>query len=318
MSLNTYTDGDCPTCAKPARGFQLNVPLQRIVDQQQTKCRFHALGCERELEFRVKEEHEANCQYALIECSLECGSSVLSKDLDEHQESKCPMRRVKCGNVGCEKSMPLALLEIHHRNECKYVKVQCKQCFKDLVRKGLHEHLDNTCPETLVTCPYHECGCCEQIPRRLLLSHLEKNTKLHLQLVLKIVGKQQQEIVSLKRELNDVKMHKVSLCDSLQVFADNTLDSTIRWLSKPVEPSWLPKIQFNLMYVWFFELLMLLVFLQNGLLFQSQQHLVVTSFCIFMGYFYLVHQMSNISWYLKLIGSIYFNVAWASLLYICI
>jgi len=318
MSLNTFTDGDCPTCAKPARGFQLNVPLQRIVDQQEAKCRYQALGCETVLEFKNKEEHEASCQYALMECPLECGTSVLSKDLDEHQESKCPMRRVKCSNVGCEKNMPLALLDIHHRNDCKYVKVQCKQCFKDLVRKGLHEHIDNNCPETLVTCPYHECGCCEQIPRKLLLSHLDKNTKLHLQLVLKIVGKQQHEIASLKRELNNVKNQKVSLSDSLQAFADNTLDSTMRWMSEPVEPNWLPKIQFNLMYIWFFELFVLMLLMQNGIFFKTQQYLAMTTFCIFMGYFYLVHQMPNISWYLKLIGSLYFNIAWAFLLYICI
>jgi len=175
----------------------------------------------------------------------------------------------------------------------------------------LVEHGGNTCPETLVSCPYHECGCCEKIPRRLLLSHLDKNTKLHLQLVLKVVGKQQQEITSLKKELNIVKERNVSFLDCV----DNTIDSTIRWLQKPDDH---PKVHFNLMYLLFAQLLLLLVLVYNGIYFTSQQYLVVTSYCIFMGYFYFVQQMEDISWFLQLAACIYFNAAWAFLVYVCI
>jgi len=317
MNLKSVTDGDCPNCGKTAKGFQLNVPLQRIVDQQEIKCCFNALGCEKVLEFKEKKNHEAHCLFSLVECPNHCGTSLIYKQLQEHKDSKCSMRLVKCHSSGCEESMPLALLELHNKDECKFMKVRCSHCFKELVKKGLQEHIENACPEILISCPYRECGCCDQISRRLLMSHLDKNTKLHLQLVLKVVGKQQQEIASLKNELIDVKNKKVSFVESLQTCADSMTDSTIRWACTNQELSWCPK--FNLMYAWMIELLLIIFLLWNGIgSFCKQSHLVVTSFCIFMGYFYLCNKMTHISWFVKLLASVYFNLAWAALLYICL
>jgi len=304
----------CPNCGKTTNNFTLNVPLQRIVDQQESTCKFTALGCETVIGFSEKEKHEENCHFSLVECPFECGISLISGKLEEHKDSKCSMRQVECPNTGCDESLPLALLDLH-QNECRYVKIRCNQCFKELVKKGLKEHKENTCPETIVSCPFTECGCCEQIPRRLLMSHLDKNTKLHLQLVLKVVGKQQQEISSLKNELNDVKNERFSLNHSLHAFADCTIDSMTQWLSSPKNPSWFTLPQFNLMFIWLFELMFLLFLVSHQVI--PQSHLVITSFCIFMGYFHICNQM-DISWFVKCTACFYFNLAYTALLYICL
>jgi len=311
LSLMNCLDGDCPNCGKSARGFQVNVPLQKIVNQQDIKCRFQALGCEKTIEFKDKEEHEENCPFASVECPNKCSAFVKQMDLKVHKETKCSMRIVQCSNLGCEQKMPLAELEIH-KNDCKYVKIQCNFCFNILTKNILEDHIDNTCPEALVSCPYYECGCCEKIPRKFLLSHLDKNTKLHLQLVFKVVGKQQREIALLKRELNDIKQKKPSFVDSIQDCADNAIDSIIQWFQQPERH---PKVCFNFMYLWFVQFIFLLAILYNGFL-ATQQYLIITSYLVFVLYFKMVQQTENVSWFLQLVAYIYFNAAWIFLVYI--
>jgi hypothetical protein len=207
--------------------------------------------------------------------------------------------------------MPLALFGLHLENECNYKRVKCNQCFKEFVKKGLKEHVENNCSESLVSCPYSQGGCCEKIPRGQLKRHLDKNTKLHLQLVMKMVERQQQEIVSLKKELAVVKERKTNLVDSLQEQADGILASLQDWCYAGNTNA-----PFNLMYLWFAYFILIVWWASRGF-FGSQPWLGLLTYLVFMGYYNLVHQVQELNWHVKLLASGYFLFSWHFLIYMC-
>jgi len=316
VNLLSAGDVNCTICGKYVRKFQLNVPLQRIIDQQEAKCRFEALGCTVRVEFKDLETHEANCEFALVDCPSRCGSSLVSKDLKEHVNSKCPLRMVKCPNGKCDKSMPFALLELHINTDCKYIRAKCPHCFKEMFLKSMGDHIDHKCPEVLVSCPYSQCGCCERLPRKQLPLHVDANVRLHLQLVLKTVNKQQAHIEKLTNELNSMRHQKVSFVDLIQEAADSIINSC----SKSNLPSWLTsweRCNFNLMHVWvlFMFFLQFIIFweLFHGNMIHSGCFMSITIYGVFMGYYYFIHTMDDIAWYWKLGATVYFMCAWAVL-----
>jgi len=305
LRLQNMGNVDCPSCSKPVRKFQLNVPLQRLVDQQGTKCRFETLGCRKVVEFKDVDEHQASCEFALVECSNRCGRSLISKELEDHQRDNCPLRSIQCCRGKCDKTMPFVLLEIHNNSECKYVKVKCPNCFKEVKRKNLKNHIEFKCPESLVGCPYGECGCCDKMPRKQLLLHLDKSTKLHLQLVLKRVNKQQKQIEDLTAELKQVRSDRENKClDIKDLLPPNFTKQLCKW----------EKCSFNLMYLWF----ALLVIIQwtacmaapTEEAVPSQYLLSIVIYLILMGYYYYIHTMPDVSWYVKAGVTVYFLIVW--------
>jgi len=321
VNLLSVGDVNCTVCGKDVKKFQLNVPLQRIIDQQETKCRFEALGCNKRVEFKDLEMHEANCEFALADCPSHCGTSLISKELEEHVNSKCPMRMVKCSNGKCDKRMPFALLELHVNTDCRFIKSKCPHCFKEMFLKSIRDHVDHKCPEVLVSCPYSQCGCCEKLPRKQLPIHVDISTKLHLQLVLKTVNKQQVQIEKLTGELNTLRKQKVSFMDTIQEAADSIINS----LSKNNMPSWLTaweKCSLNVMHLWMLFMLFLLFLTFSELLRGKPIHpgcfMSVTIYGVFMGYYYFIHTMDDLAWYWKMAATFYFLSAWLALSFIVI
>jgi len=310
--LKQDTSSECPNCSNTKVHWVPNVPLQRVVNQQRTKCKFTALGCSEVLSFVDLEEHENSCEWSLLECPNQCGMTLSKKELTEHQESQCSLRIVKCPH--CEKSMPHAYLTLHSHHECDFVKTKCSHCFKEIKRKGLDNHISNKCPEIFVSCPYGQCGCCEKMKRKQLAAHLDTSTKFHLQLVLKTVNKQQEQIGMLNTELAVLRNQKsTSLVDMVQDTADCFADS----LSRPKVPSWIAqweKCDLNIMYFWiagfsFLQFLLMRTFVL-GVYVSSGTYLSFVIYGIFMGYYSFIHSMADVAWYMKFAVSCYFILAW--------
>jgi len=276
------------------------------------ECRFASLGCKEVMGFCDLAQHEASCDWSLVDCP-KCGNSLILQDLNEHKESKCSMRIAHCPNLKCGKSMPVCLLS-SHQTQCDFGKTKCPHCFKEVNRKNLEEHVRNKCLETFVNCPYSQCGCCEQILRKKLTAHLDSSTKFHLQLVLKTVNKQQGQIENLTTELSALRKQKNSFVDIVQDTADSLVDTITK---KPGVPSWLSKWEkcdFNLMYVWvavfFFMQYLLMWSLIQGEYVHSGCYMSIVIYGVFMGYYYFIHTVSDVPWYVKLGVSCYFLFAW--------
>ena len=91
----------------------------------------------------------------------------------------------------------------HHINEkCPLTLFKCDECKDDVLRKDMDNHILNDCPEHEIECEYKEIGCNTKVKRKLMNEHMKQKENSHLRLT---VGLLKNEIVSLKKEMNEMK-----------------------------------------------------------------------------------------------------------------
>ncbi|XP_016776176.1 TNF receptor-associated factor 6 isoform X2 [Pan troglodytes] len=114
-------------------------------------------GCLHKMELRHLEDHQAHCEFALMDCP-QCQRPFQKFHINIHILKDCPRRQVSCDN--CAASMAFEDKEIHDQN-CPLANVICEYCNTILIR--------------------------EQMQRNHLARHLQENTQSHMRMLAQAV-----------------------------------------------------------------------------------------------------------------------------------
>lgn len=147
--------------------------LENIINKQTIYCKNKILGCEFLGSVQEYRNHLCKtCPKEKIRCPLKgCNRYLYREFLNEHLFS-CDFRISKC--IHCFKEM--CFNKIHeHLKVCPKLEIDCPlKCNEKVKRENMNEHLDNTCPNQLCSCPFVQYGCSFiDEPRRLIKQHLD-------------------------------------------------------------------------------------------------------------------------------------------------
>ncbi len=129
---------------------------------------------------KVQEDHQCEkCLFMEVSCAKKCGERMLQKNLQDHENTKCPNRQVKCQHCR-SKGRYKYISSKQHIKGCSGYPLPCPNSCgqKDIKRKYIEAHR-----QVLVECSFSEAGCGD-VPRQDLEAHLASDTKQHLALVM--------------------------------------------------------------------------------------------------------------------------------------
>ena len=188
----------CPHCRSEEFTHIRYLPLKRKINDLLVYCSNRDNGCTEITCVCQLESHINQCSYTTIECSNNCGDSLLRKDLADHLNNKCVMRlsvciycqkqdrhfiivslqhQQRCPDfpIGCPKSCSggdqVKRRDLHaHSLVCPLESVVCPDCQAEMLREQLTEHGRNACPKRIVLCIF----CQKQIRYDVTNTHLQE------------------------------------------------------------------------------------------------------------------------------------------------
>ena len=93
----------CPSC----REKFVREPIEDKFNKREirnliVKCQNSSRGCEWEGELGNVESHQNGvCGYQLVQCGNKCGAEIERREVEEHEEVHCELRRYKCPYCPC-------------------------------------------------------------------------------------------------------------------------------------------------------------------------------------------------------------------------
>ncbi len=210
----------CPHCREAKFAFIKDKRMKRAIDSLKIYCPNRSKGCDKITTLGECNQHLEKCLFVEVSCTKKCGERMLRKELQDHEDNKCPNRRVQCQYCTLE-GMHKEITAKSHLEECVCFPVSCpKNCgHQKIQRKNLADH-PKVCPLEPVKCPFFEAGCTEMILRKDLAAHKASNTEHHLELVMT-------ETVTLKQDAKQLslKFDGLASCVTKQL---GTIDSNPR------------------------------------------------------------------------------------------
>ncbi len=185
----------CPHCRKANFNNMKDLRMKRAIDSLKIYCPNHSKGCDKITTLGECNQHLEKCLFVEVSCTKKCGERMLRKELQDHEDNKCPNHRVQCQYCTLE-GMHKEITAKSHLDKCDDFPVSCpNNCGHEKIqRKNLADH-QKVCPLEPVKCPFFEAGCTEMILRKDLAAHKASNTEHHLELVMT-------ETVILKQKAN--------------------------------------------------------------------------------------------------------------------
>ena len=183
--LKRVQSKNCPSC----RAEFVREPIEDRFNEREirnviVKCQNSSRGCEWEGELGNVESHQNGvCGYQLVQCGNKCGAEVERREVEEHEEDHCELRRYLC--LYCQwHEDTYKKVTSEHFKECYYFPLDCpNNCGKKRIRRrDMSSHLC-ACPEEVVPCRYQSLGCKVRLPRKQMEDHL-KNKDTHLDIAM--------------------------------------------------------------------------------------------------------------------------------------
>ncbi len=174
----------CPHCREANFNNMKDKRMKRAIDSLKIYCPNRSKGCDKITTLGECNQHLEKCLFVEVSCTKKCGERMLRKELQDHEDNKCPNRRVKCQYCTLE-GMHKEITAKSHVDKCVGFPVSCpNNCgHQKIQRKNLADH-QKVCPLEPVKCPFFEAGCTKMIPRKDLAAHKASNTEHHLELVM--------------------------------------------------------------------------------------------------------------------------------------
>ena len=237
------SSASCPTCRTDCDdgGFQ-DKHIERKVNNLQITCYYRS--CEWKGSLCRLDDHKEGrgcegCQYEPVSCTLGCGEEVIRKDLEDHKQNNCLLRKVDCKY--CQWHGIVKKIETHYTN-CLNYPLNCpNNCGEiDLHVQNMEDHL-RECPEQKTKCPYSTSGCTAMVKRKNLEDHKESSKDQHLELTMTRVGQLSQAVVKLVKVVDELerdrkrsRQHLQGPSTTLLPFADRPwLENTKLFPSMP-------------------------------------------------------------------------------------
>ena len=218
----------CPLCSHKFTGL-LDKGRQRGVWQAKVRCSNYNGGCEwqGELRYLLRHLQPADgegpgqspaprgpvplCLFERVPCANEgCGQRLPRKDLEQHQQSECVHRKVRCQYCNEVETTYEELCNVHW-GECPDFPVACpNNCDVGGMRRSqVQTHCDRDCKLQPVRCPFFDLGCpAKQRPRKELQNHVNTAQLYHGQLLARNIVdiQRKQEAVVAKEEVERVNV----------------------------------------------------------------------------------------------------------------
>ncbi len=192
---------NCPHCRQNNFNHIRYLPLKREIDSLKVYCPRKSSGCNVQVAYGNRVDHDKTCGYIRVPCTNNCGKNIFKKDLNSHIRNKCILRRATCkacGKVGTYKEIE----SYGHNSVCPEVILQCtNSCGAQMKRKAAEYH-DSVCPEVTVDCQFAEVGCDVKPKRKDLESHLDANMKQHLSQLMTAHVKMKKAYKDMERKIN--------------------------------------------------------------------------------------------------------------------
>ncbi|XP_064389172.1 TNF receptor-associated factor 5-like [Halichondria panicea] len=183
----------CPHCQTDNFQCMKNLRMKRAIDSLKIYCPNRSKGCDKITTLGECNQHLEKCLFVEVSCTKKCGKKIFRKELQDHEDNKCPNRLIKCQYCNTD-VMYKEVTATSHLDSCSGFPISCpNNCGHEKVQRTKLAGHQMVCPLEPVKCPFFEAGCSEIVVRKDLAAHKASNTEHHLELMMT-------ETVSLKQE----------------------------------------------------------------------------------------------------------------------
>ncbi len=197
--------------------------MKRAIDSLKIYCPNRSKGYDKITTLGECNQHLEKCFFVEVTCTKKCEERMLRKELQDHEDNKCPNRLVQCQYCKTE-GMHKEITTKFHLDKCFFLPISCpNNCgYEKIPRMNLADH-QKVCPLEPVKCPFFEAGCRKFLARKDLAEHKASNTEYHLELVMtetvtlkQKANKSEQKVNKLKEEVKHEREAAKTTKDQLQ------------------------------------------------------------------------------------------------------
>ena len=177
-------------------------------------------GCEWKGSFNTVRDHlSEDCLYEDVECENDgCTEKLQRRYLAEHMDEECSMRIVECPRCK-DDDLPYHQLVNAHYKECPDWPMRCPnhcstESEKDLTRSTLQDHLEDNCPEQVISCQFAEAGCTVRVKRKEMADHIQQSVEEHMTAMMS-------DYMRLKKDHTELRADHRDLKEEFDVLKDN-------------------------------------------------------------------------------------------------
>ncbi len=198
----------CPICREEDFRCMPDKRLRREIRGMNVHCRQQDKGCQWIGTYNDLRHHSAECEYEVVTCSKCSEVSVPRKELLDHQQNACFLRRVSCEFCQWEGTYRVVQL---HKKRCGLVPQPCpNECGAEPERHSMEQHLD-VCPLQEIECDFKHVGCPVRIQRRNLRQHMQDNVTIHVMKMAWKLGELRQMNTGLRRTFQEQHLERKRL-----------------------------------------------------------------------------------------------------------
>ena len=186
----------CPNCRVSPFLIVEDPRTKRHISSLTVYCPHYQKSCDWEGSLSRVSDHLADsCKYAEIYCPNEdCEMKFQRRQLEKHLKMECPGRYLSCPccsmqgipvqHLGIQEPLTYKYVVEEHYKVCPDWPMRCpnnKYCNTiDLTRSTLQGHVENSCPEQVISCQFAEAGCTVKVKRKNMADHVLNSTRHHL------------------------------------------------------------------------------------------------------------------------------------------
>ena len=211
----------CPNCRLSPLDLVKDPRTKRYISSLTVYCIHYKRGCEWKGSVNNVSNHlHTKCRYEIVSCKKEgCGAQVQRQFLDNHMATECPMRQVQCPCCACadEPVLTYHRLVNNHYKHCPNWPMRCpNHCGKEekLTRSTLQDHLEDNCPEQVISCQFAEAGCTVRVKRKEMADHIQQSVGEHMTAMMS-------DYMRLKKDHTELQADHRDLKEELNVLKDD-------------------------------------------------------------------------------------------------
>ena len=208
----------CPNCRLSPLDIVKDPRTKRYISSLTVYCIHYESGCEWKGSVSNVSNHlHTKCRYEIVSCKREgCGAQVQRQFLDNHMTTKCPMRQVQCPRCASahEPALTYHGLVNNHYKHCPNWPMRCpNHCSTEvkLTRSTLQDHLENNCPEQVISCQFAEAGCTVRVKRKNMADHIQQFVTEHMTAMMSDYIKLKSDYKEIKKDHTELQADHIDL-----------------------------------------------------------------------------------------------------------
>ena len=140
---------NCPHCRRNNFNHIRYLPFKREVDSMKVHCPRKYSGCNVQVPYGNRVDHDKTCGYIRVPCTNNCGKNIFKKDKFSHTQKTCMLRKVTCKSCS-QVGTYTEIQGSQHNFVCPEVILKClNSCGAQFKRKVAKSH-DLVRPEATV------------------------------------------------------------------------------------------------------------------------------------------------------------------------